>query len=76
MDIEDLISSIFVAVIGLAIVAVIVSQRANSAGVISASGSSLAGVIAAAVSPVTGGGSSAPTAIPNLLGNGGFGSPH
>lgn len=39
---------------GLAIVAVIVSQNANTSGVIQAGGSALGGVIGAAVAPVTG----------------------
>lgn len=58
MNVESLISSVIVGVLGLAIVAVIVSQRANTAGVIGASGTGLANVIKAAVSPVTGGSSS------------------
>lgn len=46
------------AVIGLAIVAVLVSQRANTANVISAGGNAFSRVIASAVSPVTGSASS------------------
>ena len=56
MNVEDTISSVVVSVIGLAIVAVLVSRNANTANVIGASGSGLANVIKAAVSPVTGGG--------------------
>lgn len=41
-------------IIGLAIVAVIVSKQAQTPQVISAGGSALASVIGAAVSPVTG----------------------
>jgi hypothetical protein len=41
-------------IIGLAIVAVIVSQKAQTPQVINAGGSALASVIGAAVSPVTG----------------------
>jgi hypothetical protein len=40
--------------VGLALVAVLVSKSANTSSVISTTGSSLAGVISAAVSPVTG----------------------
>ena len=54
MDVEELISSIVVAILGLAIVAVLVSKRANTANVIQATGSSLGGLIGAAVSPITG----------------------
>jgi hypothetical protein len=61
MNFESLISTILVSVIGLAIVAVVVSNRANTASVIGASGTGLANVIAAAVSPVTGATSAAST---------------
>lgn len=52
MDFEELISSVFVAIIGLAIIAVIVSKRAQTPQVIQATGSGFASVIAAAVAPV------------------------
>jgi hypothetical protein len=42
------------ALIGLAIVAVIVSQKAQTSSVIQSAGSALASVIGAAVSPVSG----------------------
>ena len=42
------------AFIGLAALAVLVSQKANTSGVISAGGNAFSRVIAAAVSPVTG----------------------
>ena len=70
-------SGIVVAIIGLAIVAVLVSQRANTAKVIGAAGSGLSGVISAAVSPVTGGSSGGlPTlnVLPTSLTNQTFGS--
>jgi hypothetical protein len=50
-----LIASSLAAIIGLAIVAVVVSQNAQTPNVITASGSALSSVIQAAVSPVTGG---------------------
>lgn len=53
MEWEEFISSVIVAVIGLAMVAVLVSRRANTASVIGAAGGSLANVIGAAVAPVT-----------------------
>lgn len=48
------IGAIVAAIIGLAIVAVIVSKNAQSATVITSAGSSLSSVIQAAVSPVSG----------------------
>lgn len=42
-------------IIGLAIIAVLVSQRANTANVIKAASSGFGSVIGAAVSPVSGG---------------------
>ncbi len=48
--------AVFTAIIGLAMVAVIVSQKANTAKVLQALTSGVGNVIGAAVSPVTGGG--------------------
>jgi len=48
--------SIALALIGLAIVALLVSQQAQTPGVLKASGSSLAQALSCALSPVTGGG--------------------
>jgi hypothetical protein len=48
------IIAIVTGIIGLAIVAVVVSQNANTSSVIGASGSALSSVIGAAVSPVAG----------------------
>lgn len=59
MDLEKigvLTVSIITGVIGLAIIAVIVSQRANTVGVIQAGSSGLASIINAAVQPVVGSG--------------------
>lgn len=55
-NIGDIILSIVTGIIGLAIVAVIVSNNAQTGSVISSSGSALATVIGAAVAPVTGSG--------------------
>lgn len=55
---EELIKSIFTvltAIVGVAIIAVLVSKNANTAGVVTAGGSAFATDLAAAVSPVTGG---------------------
>jgi hypothetical protein len=48
------VTSIALAVIGLALVAVIVSKNANTGGVLTSAGSALAKDIGAAVAPVTG----------------------
>jgi hypothetical protein len=46
--------SIALAVIGLAIVAVLLSQKSQTSGVLTATGSSLADALTCALSPVTG----------------------
>ena len=48
--------TVLTAIVGVAILAVIVSKQANTAGVLQAGGSSFAAALGAAVSPVTGGG--------------------
>lgn len=48
------IVSIFVAIVGVAIVAVIVSHKSNTAGVLQAWGSAFSNALGVAVSPVTG----------------------
>jgi hypothetical protein len=58
------------AIVGLAIIAVLVSQRANTANVISSAARGFAEDLGAAVSPVTGG--SSPFAV-NFGGQGGAG---
>lgn len=58
---EQLVTSvvtIFTALVGVAIVAVLVSRNANTAQVIGAGASGFAQDLAAAVSPITGGSSS------------------
>lgn len=52
------LTAIATAIIGLAILSVIVSKQANTSGVIQAASAGLATDIQAAVSPVTGGSSS------------------
>lgn len=49
-----LIVSVIAGVIGLALVAVIVSKNANTQNVITGAGSALSSVISAAVSPISG----------------------
>ena len=47
--------TVLTAIIGVAIIAVLVSQASNTAGVIAAGGSAFTNILAAAESPVTGG---------------------
>jgi hypothetical protein len=65
----DTITSIVTAIIGLAILSVIVSKQANTTGVIQAASSGLASDIQAATSPITGAGGGL-----GSLGNLGIGS--
>jgi preprotein translocase subunit SecD len=61
------IVSAIAGIIGLAIVAVIVSKNAQTAGVITGAGTALSSVISAAVSPVSAGGNTNQFgATPNL----------
>ncbi len=56
---DQLIASVVTvatAIVGLAVIAVLVSKQANTSGVITAGGSAFASDLAAAVSPITGGG--------------------
>lgn len=68
-EVLDTITGIVTAIVGLAILAVLVSKNANTSGVITASGSALAADLQAAEAPVTGGGGLAT----NFLDNGSFG---
>jgi uncharacterized membrane protein YbjE (DUF340 family) len=57
---ESLITSVvtvLTAIVGVAIIAVLVSKNANTAGVISAGGGAFSQSLSTALSPVTGGGS-------------------
>lgn len=49
------IVTVATAIVGLAIVATLVSNRANTSNVIAAGGNAFSGAINAAVSPITGG---------------------
>lgn len=56
---EQLVTSVvtvLTAIIGVAIIAVLVSKNANTAGVLQAGGSAFSGALGTALSPVTGGG--------------------
>ena len=48
--------SILMAVVGVAIIAVLISKQANTAGVLTAGATGFGNILKAAVSPVTGGG--------------------
>ena len=63
--------SIALSIVGLAIIAVLVSNRANTAGVIQAASAGFGNDLLAAVSPVTGGGGSGGYLS---YGSGGFGN--
>jgi hypothetical protein len=61
--------TIAAAIVGLAILAVLVSQRSNTAGVFAAAGGAFSNAVSAAVSPVTGA-----AAAPNVnAGSSGYG---
>lgn len=55
-DLFAIAAAVATAVIGLAVVAVIVGKSAQTSSVIQAAGQALSGVIGAAVAPVAGGG--------------------
>ena len=63
--------TVIAGILGLAIVAVVVSQRAQTPQVLQSGGSALAAIISAAVSPVTGSGGS--TGFGSVLGLGAHG---
>lgn len=55
-DIMDKVATIAVAIIGVATLAVLVSKKANTQGVISSAGQAFTSALSVAVSPVTGSG--------------------
>lgn len=67
-SITESVVTILTAIVGVAILSVLVSQRSNTAGVLSAGGSAFANALSAATAPVTG----ASTA-PNVGSNSQFG---
>jgi len=68
-EITNAVVTIATAIVGVAILAVLVSQRSNTAGVLSAGGGAFAQMLSAATAPVTG--NSGTTALP-FGGVGGF----
>jgi hypothetical protein len=59
---------ILTAIVGVAIVAVLVSKQADTANVLGSAGKSFAGIIGAAVAPVTGGSMGTGSSTANLGG--------
>lgn len=66
-DIEKAIGGIMIAIIGLAIIAVLVSKQSQTGTVLQAGGTAFAQIIGAAVAPVTGNAGLSGTG--NLLGS-------
>ena len=53
-QITEQVSAILLAVVGVAIISVLVSKNANTSGVLSAGGSAFAQILGAATAPVSG----------------------
>lgn len=69
---DSIISSTFAvltAIVGLAIIAVLVSRNAQTGNVLTAGGNAFAGILKTAVSPVTGAGGTTVGTIQNLTNN-------
>jgi hypothetical protein len=66
------IVTVLAGIVGLALVAVLVSQKSNTSGVFAAAGGAFSNAISAAVSPVTGN-SAAPNVNAGVSNNGMFG---
>lgn len=65
----DKIAAFVAGIIGLAIIAVLVSTRANTSNVITSAASGLSAIIGAAVSPITGTTANNSTSTGNVLGS-------
>lgn len=63
------IIGILTAIVGVSVIAVLVSNQANTANVLKAGGSAFSGILQAAVSPVTGGGGLGSNLSSGLLGS-------
>lgn len=64
-QITEQISAILLAVVGVAILATLVSKNANTAGVLQAGGNAFSAILGAATAPVTGGGVAGGFGLPN-----------
>lgn len=62
-NIQETVVTIATAIVGLAILATLVSQRANTAGVIRSAGGAFTDALQAATAPVTGSGFGRPLAF-------------
>jgi len=75
-DITNAVVTIATAIVGIAILAVLVSKNANTAGVLSAGGSAFAQALSAATAPVTGASNTPSLPFGGINGfNGGFQMP-
>jgi len=64
----DGIITVLTAIVGIAVLAVLFSKQANTAGVITAASQGFGGILATAVSPIMGGGGYAPLVSNNASG--------
>lgn len=71
-QITEQVSAIILAVVGVAILSVLVSRNANTAGVLQAGGSAFSSILGAAEAPVTGSGGGNLGSL-NLFGSTGMG---
>ena len=62
--------SIFLAIVGVAIVAILISRKSNTAGVLQAFGSAFSNSLGTAISPVTGSSMTINTSYPSSFGLG------
>lgn len=62
--------SIFLAIVGIAFVAILISKKSNTAGVLQAFGSAFSNSLGTAISPVTGSSMSINTSYPSSFGLG------
>jgi hypothetical protein len=62
--------AIVTAIIGVAIIAVLVSKSSDTSNVLSAGGNAFANILKTAVSPVSGGGGLGSSSLSGLFGNG------
>lgn len=70
--ITEMVVTIATAIIGVALLALIVSKQSNTTGVLQAAGSAFSNALGVAVSPVTGSKMNINTSYPSSSGFGGF----
>lgn len=66
--------SILTAIVGIAIIAVLVSKQSETSAVLTAGGNAFGGILKAAVSPITSGGGGIGSSL-STISNGAFGFP-